>query len=361
MIPVLGRIRHRDFRRRLLAVIGGVATAVLGGGTALAAIHHTSTATSLALTAPTQATSNFPFSFTVTAKDSLNNTVTGYTGTVHFTSSDSGASLPADYTFTSGDAGVHTFWATLTVGVTGSTNLPATVSLTATDTVTSPITGTASVTVLPSQAHSYVMSLYQDILGRAGDAGGVNGLVSILHNDGSRWLVAGSLVFSNEYKVNLVTQDFQHLLHRAPDSSGLNGGVAFLQAGGTDEGVITIIGASPEYFTNAGGTNAGFVNAIYQSVLGRAPDSQAAQVFTNALNGGLLSRADVVWILTHNDEYRAIVIQAAYAATLDRAAESGGLAGWTVLLRAGLRDEDVLVGLAGSREDYVLAQNNNPS
>ena len=34
---------------------------------------------------------------------------TNYTGTVHFTSTDSQAGLPGNYTFTSGDNGVHTF------------------------------------------------------------------------------------------------------------------------------------------------------------------------------------------------------------------------------------------------------------
>ena len=42
-------------------------------------------------------------------KDAFGNTATGYTGTVHFTSTDGQAVLPADYTFTAGDAGIHTF------------------------------------------------------------------------------------------------------------------------------------------------------------------------------------------------------------------------------------------------------------
>jgi hypothetical protein len=42
---------------------------------------------------------------------------TGYRGTVSFSSSDLTAVLPAKYTFTSADSGVHTFTATLkTVG-----------------------------------------------------------------------------------------------------------------------------------------------------------------------------------------------------------------------------------------------------
>jgi hypothetical protein len=57
-----------------------------------------------------------PFDVTVTAQDAFGNTATSYTGTVHFVSSDPrGAILPADYTFTAADAGVHTFAAGATL------------------------------------------------------------------------------------------------------------------------------------------------------------------------------------------------------------------------------------------------------
>ncbi|HEV3082964.1 MAG TPA: Ig-like domain-containing protein, partial [Gemmataceae bacterium] len=81
--------------------------------------------------------------FTVSALDAQGNPVPGYTGTVHFTSSDAQAALPADYTFTAADAGQHKFSATLETA--------GTQSLTATDTVTSSVTGTqASIVVEPA-------------------------------------------------------------------------------------------------------------------------------------------------------------------------------------------------------------------
>jgi hypothetical protein len=46
---------------------------------------------------------------TVTAQDSFGNIVSNYAGTIHFSSSDPLAVLPADYTFASGDNGRHTF------------------------------------------------------------------------------------------------------------------------------------------------------------------------------------------------------------------------------------------------------------
>jgi hypothetical protein len=62
---------------------------------------------------PTTTTAGVAHSFTVTARDAFGNVATGYAGTVAFTSSDPIASLPANYTWTAADAGVHTFTAAL--------------------------------------------------------------------------------------------------------------------------------------------------------------------------------------------------------------------------------------------------------
>ncbi len=61
------------------------------------------------ITAPTAAFKGAPFSVTVTAKNANATTNTGYRGTVGFSSTDGAAVLPAVYTFTSLDAGAHTF------------------------------------------------------------------------------------------------------------------------------------------------------------------------------------------------------------------------------------------------------------
>jgi hypothetical protein len=49
------------------------------------------------------------FTFTVSMVDAYGNIATSYVGTVHFSSSDSTATPPANYTFTPADAGQHTF------------------------------------------------------------------------------------------------------------------------------------------------------------------------------------------------------------------------------------------------------------
>jgi hypothetical protein len=76
----------------------------------------------LVLSAPPSVPTGAPFDIMVQAEDSSGNIVTGYTGTVHFASSDtaSGVVLPADYAFTASDQGQHTFSNQTTLVTAGS-------------------------------------------------------------------------------------------------------------------------------------------------------------------------------------------------------------------------------------------------
>jgi hypothetical protein len=84
-------------------------------------------------------------SVTVTALDAYGNVATGYAGTVDFATGDPQATVPANYTFTAADSGVHTFPNTLTPGLVFKTVGTQTVSVS--DTHTWTITGSATVTV----------------------------------------------------------------------------------------------------------------------------------------------------------------------------------------------------------------------
>jgi hypothetical protein len=77
---------------------------------------------------PSPDTAGIALSVTVTAVDIYGNRAFGYTGTVHFSSSDPQASLPADYTFTAADAGVHGFLVTLKTAGTQSFGIADTVN-----------------------------------------------------------------------------------------------------------------------------------------------------------------------------------------------------------------------------------------
>jgi subtilisin-like proprotein convertase family protein len=89
--------------------------------------------THFAVNAPSFVYQTFPFNFTVTALDQSNNTV-NYTGTVHFTSTDTQAHLPPDSVVNNGSG---TFSATLE-------HFMFIESITATDTTSPSITGTSN-------------------------------------------------------------------------------------------------------------------------------------------------------------------------------------------------------------------------
>jgi sugar lactone lactonase YvrE len=90
-------------------------------------------------------TAGMALGVTITLLDPYDNVAIGYRGTVHFTSSDTGAILPADYKFTLADSGVHTF-----TGIQLHTAGTETIALI--DTVTSTLKASASVTVSPAAA-----------------------------------------------------------------------------------------------------------------------------------------------------------------------------------------------------------------
>jgi len=124
------------------AIVGGPDdTSGLGAAWAFFAPAH------FQVSAPSPAIAGTQFNFTVTAQDANNNTLTGYTGTVHFTSSDGNAVLPADATLTNGTA---IFPATLETS--GSQ------TITATDTVTASITGTSGAIVVGSATTHFLVS-----------------------------------------------------------------------------------------------------------------------------------------------------------------------------------------------------------
>jgi hypothetical protein len=101
-----------------------------------------------AVSAPSSSIAGVSLNVTVTALDALSNIVTGYAGTVHFTSSDPSAVLPQDSTLTNGQG---SFAVTLrTAGLE---------SIAATDRTNPSLTGSSAVTVTPGLASHLAISV----------------------------------------------------------------------------------------------------------------------------------------------------------------------------------------------------------
>jgi len=117
--------------------IFGLITAVLftgcGGGSGGSSSPPPPSATHFSVAAPASVTAGTAFDFTLTALDATNNVVTGYAGTVRFTSTDGQAGLPGNSTLTNG---AGTFQVML--------KTPGSQTIATTDSVTTTITGTSN-------------------------------------------------------------------------------------------------------------------------------------------------------------------------------------------------------------------------
>jgi len=124
----------------LLSGCGGGGTISGSGG---------ATATHFSVSGPANIPSGTSFTFTVTAQDASNNSVTTYSGTLHFTSTDTHAQLPGNTPLTSGLA---TFSATLTA--------PGTQMITATDVSPSALTGTSNAITVGALPDAFLVNTF---------------------------------------------------------------------------------------------------------------------------------------------------------------------------------------------------------
>jgi hypothetical protein len=220
-----------------------------------------------------------------------------------------------------------------------------------------------------------VSQLYLTLLNRPVDSAGLAFWSGLLDQGKSATQVVVGLENSLEFRTNEVNSLYQCLLHRPADQAGLNSLLVLFNnnngennenennENNNDEGgstntlntAVVLLLSSQEFFQDQGGTNAGFVTGLYQTLLGRAPDQGGAQGFTQALTNGL-SRAQVVQAFLSSQEYQTREVQTAYQLILHRTADTGGLQGFTSALSQGQSVDNLVAALAGSQEFVQNAQ-----
>src|SRR5262249_53830559 len=151
-------------------------------------------------------------------------------------------------------------------------------------------------------AVAFVTQLYEDLLRRPVDPAGLAAWTALLAQGGSRTQVALDILESLEYRTNQVQELYQRLLHRPADPFGLGVFTTFLANGGTTGQLEALLAASPEYFAGrADGSATGFLTALYQDALHRAPDATGLAGFAQALAAGV-PRGDVAAVVFSSEE-----------------------------------------------------------
>jgi hypothetical protein len=194
--------------------------------------------------------------------------------------------------------------------------------------------------------------MYQDLLGRAPDAAATNAYLTALDHGATRAQVATQVVSSAEYR-SLVVRDLYGLyLHRAADPASVSfwvgrlGSVGYL---GMQKGILS----SSEYLAaRGGGTIDGFVDALYQDVLGRPADKSVHTNLLTQFGGAGLSQKGLVESLCGSGEGRAALLNQLFKRLLRRPPDPGAGGVFASQLGSGTPEETVLVEIVSSPEYY---------
>jgi hypothetical protein len=201
-----------------------------------------------------------------------------------------------------------------------------------------------------SPSQRFVEQAYLDLLNRPADAGGLATFSGQVDQGVSRIQVAMGIIASSEFQTDEINKLYQKLLHRQADPGGLSSWLGFLAGGGTILQVEAGILGSAEYFnTRGGGTNMGFLQAVYQDVLGRSLDPAGAQTWGALLSSGTTFTTVAADIL-NSSESQTDIVNNAFQQFLHRAADPSGLATYTGILQSGGSLEQITADLVGSLE-----------
>ncbi len=157
----------------------------------------------------------------------------------------------------------------------------------------------------PANQTQYVTALYNDVLGRAPDIAGITAWLNDINYAGySLPQVAAGIVYSPEAATSstsitqmgpsvTITTLYNDLLFRAPTAAELTAGTAALKGGASIADVVNVLVTTPEFYTDNTTVGASgpanqtqYVTALYNDVLGRAPDIAGITGWLNAVNYG---------------------------------------------------------------------------
>ena len=198
----------------------------------------------------------------------------------------------------------------------------------------------------------YVIGVYEDVLGRAPDPGGLAYWSHLLDTGTAVSAVAEAIAHSAEYYANFVIRPaYLKLLGRAADDAGVNFGVQRMQNGLTDQELDAGFVESDEFYAKAGGTDVAWIDSIYELLLGRTADPGGVEYWSGQLAAGI-SRSDIALQIADSAENESQLVNADYEHYLGRPADPSGVSYWLAQLAAGQTNEDIITGFTGSPEYY---------
>ena len=229
-----------------------------------------------------------------------------------------------------------------------------------------------------TEVSAQVYRLYAAVFGREPDVNGHQAWVKLLAS-GARTLeqVATGFIAAPEFTATygtttdteFVTLLYNNVLERAPDAGGLAAWLDSLDGGMSRERVVLLFAESPEHQAKRAGDQAEFdlshdptdwvddVYRLYLGVFDREPDAGGLIGWVQALAGGTAFQAVVAQFMaspefqnTYGATTDAEFITLLYNNVLDRAPDAGGFAAWSSQLAAGMTRETLVERFVQSPE-----------
>ncbi len=228
-----------------------------------------------------------------------------------------------------------------------------------------------NLTISPDPNAIFLTNCYQLLLDRAPDPTGFQNWLGQLDHGTSPSAVVRQIEASREFLGDIVQGLYQHYLGRAADAAGLANWTKALAAGTSVEQVTAGILSSPEYLANHSlplvpgrSQYLGFVQGLYQQVLGRSGTSPEWAIWTTALDSARQTPKQVALSFLTSSEYEMNLVnggplqfgplwQGFYPEFLHHGADPIVLSGWVKSLHVGMSDQNVLAGILGSPEGYA--------
>lgn len=193
----------------------------------------------------------------------------------------------------------------------------------------------------------YVRALYVDFLRRDASSSERSPLVDHLVYGTD---VVGLFAGSDEWLGALIDGFYQSTLGRAADDAGKRYWIDAYRRGATPAAIASSFYASDEFFDRSGGTNRGWVAALYREILDRSPDGSGLDYWTGRAERGV-PRADIAGAFYQSIEPRQARVTGLYRVLLGRIPDTSGRDYWAGVL---INGQDVVLAATLARSaEYV--------
>lgn len=168
---------------------------------------------------------------------------------------------------------------------------------------------------------------------------------------GERSSLTKALAVSDEWAGVQINQLYRKILGRDADAAGRSYWLSQVERGLHIEEIAAQFYGSDEYFRAAGSTNRGYVESLYDDLLGRPADAEGRDHWANQLDARRITRQAVAGSFYASIESRTDRVDRLFHQILGRTADADGRYYWTRQLLT-LGDVSLAAWLAASKEYY---------